>query len=132
MPWKTPKQAYRVLIEVYEPDDDNFTVEEDILEEEITPDAMSNFYTFWDWFACDGYEIIKVKPIEIWDWKEMLVKNKWRGFYDDFGDGEDLSIEYMKISTQQPIPWEGDLKDDCCCSLCQNGLFCFNGEGLCL
>jgi hypothetical protein len=90
--WKKSKKAYRVLIEVYELDGDNFVVEEDVLEEEITPDAMTNFYSFFDWFACDGYDIIKVEPIEIWDWKELVVKNKWRGFQDEFGDGAGICL----------------------------------------
>lgn len=92
--WKTPKNAYRITILINEPDGEDYTTEEDILVSELTPDAMSDFFTYFDWFASDGYEIVDVKQVEINEWKEMIVKHRWRNFYELYGNGEHLSIDY--------------------------------------
>lgn len=93
MKWKKGKNAYRLTIQINEPDDECYTFEEDILESELTPDNMSDFFTYFDWFANDGYEILSAKPVEIFEWKEMIIKHKWRHFYELFGDGCCLSID---------------------------------------
>lgn len=94
MKWRKPKNAYRVTIQINEPDGEDFIIEEDILESEMNPDTMTDFFAFYDWFADDGYEILSAKPVEIKDWKEMIVKNRWRNFYELYGDGSYLLIDY--------------------------------------
>ena len=92
MPWKTTKKAYRVSIEVIEPNDQAFVFEEDILENELDPDTMSDLFSYLFWFADDGWEIVNVEEIELFDWKEMRITHRWRDFFELYGDGEGLCL----------------------------------------
>jgi hypothetical protein len=82
--WKSTKNAWRVRILIQDEDDDDFIVEEDILDSELNPDTMTDFYSFYNWFS-DEWEVLSVKPIQLNEWKEMIVKNKWRGWDTWFG-----------------------------------------------
>jgi hypothetical protein len=89
MPWKKAKNAYRLTIKVENPDDEEnpiLIMTEDVLVSELDPDNMTDFYAFYNWFGDEGWEIINVEEIFLWEWKDMCIKNKWRGFYDNFGN----------------------------------------------
>jgi hypothetical protein len=84
-PWKTFKNAWRVSILIHDEDDQDFIVEEDILDSELNPDTMTDFYSFYNWFA-DEWEVISVKSVNITEWKDMRIKNKWRGWDSWFAE----------------------------------------------
>lgn len=85
-PWKTTKNAWRVSILIHDEDDEDFIVEEDILDSELDPDTMTDFYSFYNWFGDEEWEVLSVLPIQLNEWKDMRVKNKWRGFHSWFGE----------------------------------------------
>lgn len=91
---KKVKHAYRITIQINEPDGEDYTTEEDMLVSEMTPDTMTDFFAYFDWYADDGYEVLSAEPIEITEWKEMRVGHRWRKFFELYGFGEHLSIDY--------------------------------------
>lgn len=93
MPWKHAKNAFRLTIEIQDPDDEPYTVIEDILYTELNPDTMTDLHAFYNWFEDDRWEIVQVEEIELWDFRDMRIEGKWRNFYELFGDGQKISID---------------------------------------
>lgn len=83
--WKHQKNAWRVSILIHDEEDEDFIVEEDILDSELNPDTMTDFYSFYNWFGGDLWEVLSVRPIQLNEWKDMRVVNKWRGWDSWFG-----------------------------------------------
>lgn len=94
MPWKHKKNAYRLTIEIQDPDDESYTLTEDVLETDLNADDMTDFHAYYNWYGEYGWEIVQVEEIELWDWKDMRIGGKWRKFYELYGDGQELSIDY--------------------------------------
>jgi site-specific DNA-methyltransferase (adenine-specific) len=86
--WKKPKAIYRLTIVCGED-----TLHEDLLLDETTPEAMTDFYSYFNWlFGEDDWEIVECEEDEIMCWKDMRASQRWRGFYRDYGEGADLHL----------------------------------------
>ena len=92
--WKKPRKAYEVTIQFWDDEENEFSYRtEQILDSELNADVMNNLISYYYWlYGDDNYDILEeVREIDIYSWKEFKY-GMWRGFYELYGDGEDLHV----------------------------------------
>jgi hypothetical protein len=99
---KYPLKAYRLNIEWWNPDEEHFergfeTI--DILEDEVTPDLMTDLFSYFNWLYYDkdtneDWDIFTVDEIIIGDKMQLrqLRFGRFRDFYKNNGTGEHLHV----------------------------------------
>jgi hypothetical protein len=81
--WKKSKPAYRITITC--PTDETVKIIEDILEERMTPDTMTDFFAYYNALFGEDNWNTKTSKVELWNWKEYSKQANWENFYAKWG-----------------------------------------------